>query len=111
MPLESPGLNAAADGFKANYTWVALYTSGDVELSGAGYVRKQVTWSASANGDISMSGTQVFDVAAGQDVAKFGVHSAASGGTRGAYEPLSATEPTYAADGTYQLDSLTLDID
>lgn len=102
MPLDTAGLNTAADAVADGYTYLALFDGG-TELSGAGYARQQVTNSAASGGVVNITGTPyTFNVPAGATVSHFGLFNALSGGTRGGYEALSASEGPYAADGQYQ---------
>jgi hypothetical protein len=104
MPLDNAGKNTAADAIAGAYAYLALFNSSDTELSGGSpaYARKLVTFGASSNGVKSITGTPYqFDVPSGATVAKFGLFTAVTGGTRGALQPLSATEGPYAAQGKY----------
>lgn len=105
MPLDTAGRNTAVDAIAAGYAYLGLLNASDTELSGGSpaYARKLVTFGAASNGVRSVTGTPyTFDVPAGATVAKFGLFSALTGGTRGALQPLSATEGPYAAQGQYQ---------
>jgi hypothetical protein len=117
VPLDAAGLNTAADAWKAAYTWLALF-NGDpggagTEISGGSpaYARQQVAWGASSQGDASLSGPETFDIPAGATVSHFAYFSASTGGTRGGYGALSASEGPYGAQGTYVVTAATIDFD
>ena len=85
------------------YTYLALF-DGATELSGGSpaYARIQVTNAAASGGVVNITGTPyTFNVPAGATVSHFGLFTAITGGTRGAYEALSASEGPYAAQGEY----------
>ena len=117
MPVESAGLNSAADGFKAAYAWIALFngnpTSGGTEISGGSpaYARKAAAWGASAAGAVSIGGALTFDIPSGATVTHWGAMSASTAGTRGASGAFAASEGPYGAQGTYQITALTVDFD
>jgi hypothetical protein len=112
MALSTAGRNAACDGIAAVAGYASLHsaspgTTGANELSGGGYARQAITWSAAANGSRAISGTEDFPVPAGATVSHFGMWTAVTGGTFIAGDPLSDSED-FTAAGTYRLDSMTV---
>lgn len=85
-------------------------TSAGTEVSGGSpaYARKAITWNAASGGTKTSNGTVTFDVPAAT-VAYFTLHSAATAGTYYGSGSLSASE-VFAAQGQYQLTSVTLSI-
>lgn len=86
MPLESVGLNLAADGVRAGIVLMSLHTAnpgatGTNEVSGGGYARKTITWGASSGGISSATGSPVaaFTGPASQAITHVGYRN--SGGT------------------------------
>lgn len=112
MPLTDATLNSMADHLGTLATHVSLHTAdpgttGASEVTGGTYARQLVAWDAAANGDLSLQGTETFNVPAGVTVTHFGLWSAATGGTFRGGGALSASE-TFTSAGTYNLTDITI---
>lgn len=104
MPLDDAGKNTAADAVADTYTWLALF-NGATELTGGSpaYSRIQVSNASSVAGVVNITGTPYdFNIPAGASVTHFGLFTLQTGGVRGGYEPVSASEGPYAAQGLYR---------
>lgn len=109
MPMNSTYLNATADAGKALITHIGLVNTGGVELSGGGYARQAVTWTAASNGLVRPTGNLVFTTEAGDEVAGWRGYSASSGGTD--YGGHTLTTVTFSNPGTYTLLAASTGID
>jgi len=84
----------------ATTVYVGLYTAaptdagGGTEVTGNGYARQAVTFSAASGGSISNSGTISFTASGGNwgTVTHFGIFSASTAGTLLAWDALSASK-------------------
>lgn len=83
-------------------------TGADNELSGGSpaYARKAVSFGAAAAGARALSAAVLFDVPAGATVSYMSLWTAATGGSCVFIDDV--TSETFAAQGQYQLNSLTL---
>jgi hypothetical protein len=80
---------------------IALVNGAGTELSGGGYARRPVTWTASADGLIRPSADLEFSVDAGAQVAGWRGFNAASGGTN--YDGATFAAENFTAAGTFTL--------
>lgn len=110
MPLDTAGLDTAADAVGTAYDYLALFDSSNVELSGAGYTRIQFTPGASSGGVVNIPAVGPFNVPSGSDVAHFGIFTAVTAGTRGGKEPLDTPTSAYAADGEFNFTGGTISV-
>lgn len=109
MALSTTAKNAMLDALAALITHLALANAGDEINSGGTYARQAVAWGAAAGGILSMTGTEVFDVDAGntinqvlfRDVATIDDHTPDYGNA-----PI--TEEVFGGAGTYTLTALTI---
>lgn len=101
MPMNTAYLNALATEGASLITHIALFNALGVELSGGGYARQAVTWTAPSSGLIRPNADLVFPVASGAVVAEWRGFSASSGGT--GYGGAAVTEITFGNAGTYTL--------
>lgn len=115
MPYSAAAKNAMLDAFGAQASYLSLHTgnpgsTGASEVSGGSpaYARKSVTWSAASGGSKALSNAPLFDVPASTTITHVGVWSAVSGGTFLGY--IDTTDETFAAQGTYQVTSGTVDL-
>jgi hypothetical protein len=93
---------------------VSLHTAdpgenGSNEVTGGSpaYARQSITWNAAANGSIDDSNAPVFDVPAGTTVSYVGFWNSA--GTA-FYGYADVTNEVFAAQGTYTLTDVELDL-
>ncbi len=115
MPYAVAAKNYMLDQLGTNALYASLHTAnpgstGTSEVTGGSpaYARKSLTWNAASGGSKTMSNTPTFDVPASTTVAFVGLWSAASGGTYYGY--IAVTSEVYAAQGTYQITSGSLDL-
>ena len=101
MPMNAAYLNATVDAGKALITHIGLVNASDVELSGGGYARQAVTWTAASGGLVRPTADRVFTTEAGDVVAGWKGFSAAVAGTD--YGGQALTQVTYSNAGTYTL--------
>jgi hypothetical protein len=109
MAMDTTYLNATADAGGALITHIGLVNASAVELSGGGYARQAVTWTAASNGLIRPSSDETFTVPAGAVVAGWRGFSASTGGTN--YGGADLTQETYTNAGTYTLLAASTSID
>lgn len=112
MAYTNDAKNAMLDALGALITYAALYSddAGTTEVTGGdpAYARKAITFAAADAGSMAANGTlPVFDVPAGT-VKAVGLMSAAVDGTR--YDLSDVTDEVFAAQGTYTLTSVVLDL-
>lgn len=96
--------NTLASAYANATPYVALYTSAPsstagTEVSGSGYARQSITWSAPSNGVIT--GTVTFTVPSGNTVAGYGFHSAVTAGTY--QDGASVTSQAFSTAGNFTL--------
>lgn len=72
------------------------------------YARKALTWNAASAGSKTLSNQPTFDVPASTTVTHIGLWSAATSGTYYGY--IDVTDEVFAAQGTYQVTSGTVDL-
>ena len=89
--------------------FIGLVNGSGVEITGGGYVRKAVTWTAAANGLIRPTANLLFDVPTGAVVAGWRAFTASTGGTN--HGGASLTSVTYSNPGTYELLAASTGID
>jgi hypothetical protein len=109
MPLESAGREIASEAIQTNFPFLSLHDGTGTEITGGSpaYARIDISGSMSSNDDgtITITGPITFDIPSGATVAKFGIYTLVTGGSRGGLEDLSASEGPYAAQGQYQFTS------
>lgn len=105
MPLTAAAKNAMLDELGTLITHIGL-ADASAEVAGGTYARQAVTWSAAAAGVLAMSGTEVFNVPAGEGLDRVILRSALSGGTDYGYA--SVTAETFGGAGTYTVNTLTI---
>jgi len=115
MPYSAAAKNAMLDQLGTLAVYASLHatapgSTGTGEITGGSpaYARKSLTWNAASGGSKTLSNTPTFDVPASTTVAYVGLWSAVSGGTYYGY--IDVTDEVYAAQGTYQITSGTLDL-
>ena len=115
MPYSAAAKNAMLDALGTLVTHLSLHSAnpgatGASELSGGtpAYARIEATWNAASTGSKTLSNTPDFDVPAGSTVSHVGLWSAATGGTWYGY--VDVTDEVFAAQGTYEVVSGTLDL-
>jgi len=115
MPYSTAAKNSMLDHLGTEAVFASLHTAdpgdtGASEVTGGtpAYVRKAITWNAAASGAMDDSNAPVFDVPAGTHVNYVGLWSAESGGTW--YGSDVVTEEVFAAQGTYTLTDMDLDL-
>lgn len=101
MPMNETYLNAIANAGKALITHIGLVNGSGVELSGGGYARQTVTWTAAAAGLVRPTVDRVFTTTTGHVVAGWRGFTALTGGTDYGGEAL--TQVTFSNPGTYTL--------
>lgn len=115
MPYSVGAKNYMLDQLGSQAVYASLHTanpgsSGANEVSGGSpaYARKSLTWNSASGGSKTLSNTPTFDVPASTTVAFVGLWSAATSGTYYGY--IDVTDEVYAAQGTYQITSGTVDL-
>ncbi len=115
MPYAAAAKNYMLDQLGSVAVYASLHTAnpgstGTSEVTGGSpaYARKSLTWNAASTGSKTLSNTPTFDVPAGTTVAYVGLWSAASAGTYYGY--IDVTDEVYAAQGTYQITSGSVDL-
>ncbi|HHV41480.1 MAG TPA: hypothetical protein GXX72_01340 [Clostridiaceae bacterium] len=101
MAMSENYRNAIANHGGSLIKYIGLVNASGVEISGGGYARKAVTWTAASGGTIRPNADLVFDVPAGATVAGWRGFSAATTGTNYGGEDLTAE--TFAGAGQYKL--------
>lgn len=107
--LENALINAVLRGIQytsPSKVYVALFTSNPTdagkgtEVSGGGYARQQVTFSAPSNGATSNSADVVFPVATADwgTITHFGIYDAATGGNLLIHGAFQIAKPIYTGD-------------
>lgn len=107
MPMSAAYLTAIAGHGSSLITHIGLKNVAGTELSGGGYARKPVTWTAST-GTRAPTADIVFDVPAGAEVGQWCGFSALTGGTD--YGGANVTTRNYTNAGTYTLLSASTNI-
>jgi hypothetical protein len=115
MPYSILGKNAMLNALGALAVFVSLHTAdpgetGADEVTGGSpaYARKAITWNAAAAGAMDDSNVPVFDVPSGTHVNYVGLWSLVTGGVW--YGSDVVTEEIFAAQGTYTLTDMDLDL-
>ncbi len=115
MPYAVAGKNLMLDQLGASAVYGSMHTAnpgstGASEVTGGSpaYARKSLTWNAASAGSKTLSNSPTFDVPAGTTVAFLGLWSAPTGGTYYGY--IDVTDEVYAAQGTYQVTSGSIDL-
>lgn len=115
MPYSSYGKNSMLDHLGTEAVFVSLHITdpgdtgtGEVTGGSPAYARKAMTWGAAAAGAMAHASAPVFDVPAGTHVNYVGMWSAVSGGVF--YGSDDVTEEIFAAQGTYTLTGLDIDL-
>jgi len=110
MALNTDAKNAMLTELASLITYVALTNDTDTELSGGSpaYARKTITWNTPSGGAMTASNTPVFDIPSGAVVGKVKFYNASSGGTL--YGEYDVTNETYGGQGTYTLDSASINL-
>jgi hypothetical protein len=107
MGLHADALNAMLDNLGGLIGFVSLHTdavgggdSAEVTGGAPAYIRKAITWTGAAAGNLDSSNTPAFDVPA-TTIQRVGFYSAESAGTY--YGDADITNETYGGQGTYTL--------
>jgi hypothetical protein len=115
MPYSALGKNLMLNALGAAAGFVSLHSAnpgenGESELAGGSpaYARKAITWSAAGSGTMDDSNVPVFDVPAAGVVLYVGLWSLVTGGVF--YGSALVTQETFAAQGTYTLTDMDLDL-
>lgn len=110
MAYQEVAKNAMLDELATIITQVSLHTASppsDVnEVSGGSYARQSITFGAASGGLISATNQPSFDVPGGTTVSA--VAFRATDGT--IYADDDVTDETFASDGTYTINTATLDL-
>lgn len=109
MPMTDAYLNATANAGGALITHIGLVNAGGTELSGGGYARQAVTWTAGSAGLIRPTADRVFTVGSGAVVAGWRGYSASTGGTD--YGGSALSQVTFGNAGTYTLTAASTGVD
>ena len=109
MPMLAAYLNATANAGGALITHIGLVNGSGVEVSGGGYARQAVTWTAASAGLVRPTANLAFSVASGAVVAGWRGYSAVTGGTD--YGGAVLTTATFSNPGTYTLLAASTAID
>ncbi len=85
-------------------------STGANEITGGtpAYARKALTWAVASGGQMLLTNTPLFDVPAATTVSHVGLWDADTAGTFMGY--IDVTDEVFAAQGTYQVTSGTLDL-
>ena len=85
-------------------------STGTNEVTGGtpAYARKALTWDSADAGSMALTNTPTFDVPAATTVSHLGLWSAVTAGTYYGY--IDVTDEVFAAQGTYQVTSGTVDL-
>lgn len=85
-------------------------STGTNEVAGGSpaYARKALTWDAASGGSKALSNTPLFDVPASTTITHVGLWDAVTTGNYFGY--IDVTDETFAAQGTYQITSGTIDL-
>jgi hypothetical protein len=115
MPYAVAAKNAMLDQFGTICLFGSLHTAipgstGAAEITGGtpAYARKALTWNPASTGSKTLSDTPIFDVPPLTTVAYVGLWSTLTGGVWYGY--IDVTDEVYAAQGTYQITSGTVDL-
>lgn len=115
MPYSAAAKNYMLDQLGTQVGYASLHTAnpgatGATEVTGGtpAYARKALTWNAASAGSKTLSNTPLFDVPAATTVTHVGLWSADTAGTWYGY--IDVTDETFAAQGTYQITSGTIDL-
>lgn len=111
MPLTEVALNTAGDAVAGAVTYIALVDGTGVELTGGGYARQAVTWTAAAAGLVRPTADLTFSVAAGVTVGGWRGYTTVTAGTGVDHGGADLINETYAAAGTYVLQAAGTAID
>jgi hypothetical protein len=116
VPLNTAGINAASDGVAAKVGYVSLHSAdpagtGAHEITGGtpAYARKAVLWDPATGGVAPISGPVTFDIPPGTTISHAALWDTLTGGTTYGDDALSSPE-TYGAQGSYNLNALTITI-
>lgn len=109
MTLSAALKNAMLDAGAALITHIGLADAGGEVTGGSpAYARQAVAWGAAAGGVVAMTGTETFDVPAGEGLDRVILRSALTGGTDYGFAPVTAE--TFGGQGTYTVNSLQLSL-
>ena len=116
MPYAAGAKNYMLDQFGTNKAlFASLHTAnpgstGSDEVTGGSpaYARMALTWNAASAGSKTLSNTPTFDVPASTTVTHVGLWTLVTGGVWQGY--IDVTDETFAAQGTYQITSGTIDL-
>ncbi len=116
MPYSAGAKNYMLDQFGDNKALFASLHSanpgstGASEISGGtpAYARLGLTWNAASSGSKTLSNTPTFDVPPSTTVTHVGLWTLVTGGVWQGY--IDVTDETFAAQGTYQITSGTVDL-
>ena len=109
MAMTDAYLNLTATAGGGGVTHIGLVNAGGTELSGGGYARLPVTWTAPTAGLIRPTANLVFTVGAGAVVAGWRGYSAITAGTD--YGGQALTQSTFSNAGQYTLLAASTGID
>lgn len=115
MPYSATAKNYMLDQLGTVAVYASLHTAnpgstGATEVTGGTptYARKALTWNSASAGSKTLSNTPLFDVPASTTVTHVGLWSAVTAGTWYGY--IDVTDEAFAAQGTYQITSGTIDL-
>ena len=115
MPYSTDAKNSMLDHLGTEAVFASLHITdpgdtgtGEVTGGSPAYARKAITWNAAGSGTMDDSNAPVFDVPAGTHVNWVGLWSLVTGGVF--YGSDSVTEEIFAAQGTYTLTDMDLDL-
>lgn len=109
MALSTTAKNAMLDHLASLITHIGLADAGGEVTGGSpAYARQAVSWGAAAGGVVAITGTETFDVAAGETVDRVILRTALTGGTDEGYAPV--TSETFGGQGTYTVNSLQISL-
>lgn len=116
MPYSALAKNVMLDSLGALITHISLHSAnpgatGASEISGGtpAYARQAPTWNAASAGSKTISNTPDFNVPAATTVSHVGLWGGASGAVA-YYGYVDVTDEAFAAQGTYEVISGTIDL-
>lgn len=116
MPYAASAKNYMLDQLGTNKAlYASLHTAnpgstGTSEVTGGtpAYARQSLTWNSASAGSKTLSNTPLFDVPAATTVTHVGLWDAVTTGNYVGY--IDVTDEAFAAQGTYQITSGTIDL-
>lgn len=106
--ISTTAKNAMLDALAALITHIGLADgSGEIAGGSPAYARQAVAWGAASGGVVAMTGTEVFDVQAGDTVSKVILRGHLTNGTPD-YGTIPVTSEVFGGQGTYTVTDLTI---